>query len=86
MASFTIKNIPDHIYEKLKARAAENHRSINQEAILCLTLELTRVRRTAAENAELLAKIDRHRKKMFEQGAYIPSDEWLEDAINEGRE
>jgi plasmid stability protein len=86
MASFTIKNIPDHVYEKLKARAAENHRSINQEAIVCLTLELMRRKRTKAENERLLAKIDAHREKLAEQGVWIPSDEWLNAAIDEGRE
>ena len=30
-ATITIKNIPDNLYEKLKVRAAANHRSINRE-------------------------------------------------------
>ena len=83
MANLTIKNMPDRLYEQLKRRAAENHRSLNQEVIFCLTLELTRPKRTVEEDKELLERIRKHRATM---PAYIPSDEWLEDAINEGRE
>jgi antitoxin FitA len=34
--TLTLKNIPDAIYERLKASAAANHRSLNGEAIVCL--------------------------------------------------
>jgi antitoxin FitA len=33
MAHVTIRNIPDDVYERLKRRAAENRRSLNQEII-----------------------------------------------------
>ena len=36
MASITLKNIPDDVYEMLKARARANHRSINSEIIYSL--------------------------------------------------
>lgn len=36
MASFTIKNIPDELYEQLKLAAQAHHRSINSELIVCL--------------------------------------------------
>ncbi len=36
MASLTIKNIPDNLYEHLKQAAAIHHRSINSELIVCL--------------------------------------------------
>lgn len=36
MASITIKNIPDDLYEQLKQAANANHRSINSELIVCL--------------------------------------------------
>lgn len=36
MPDVTIENIPDHLYEKLKTRAEENRRSMNNEAISCL--------------------------------------------------
>ena len=34
--TITLKNIPDEIYERLKASAEENRRSLNREAIVCL--------------------------------------------------
>ncbi|GJL72040.1 MAG: hypothetical protein NMNS01_12390 [Nitrosomonas sp.] len=34
--SLTLKNIPDGIYERLKASAQRNHRSLNSEMIVCL--------------------------------------------------
>lgn len=36
MASLTIKNIPDDLYEHLKQAANAHHRSINSELIVCL--------------------------------------------------
>jgi antitoxin FitA len=34
--AITLKNIPDELYDRLKAAAKEHHRSINNEAIVCL--------------------------------------------------
>lgn len=61
MTNFTIKNIPDEVYDALKRRAAENQRSINQEAIYCLRLELSRQKRTRADAEALLARLDEQR-------------------------
>jgi antitoxin FitA len=36
MATLTIKNIPDDVYEQLKRRAARDRRSVNSEVIVCL--------------------------------------------------
>ncbi len=36
MASLTIKNIPEPLYEQLKQAAQAHHRSINSELIVCL--------------------------------------------------
>jgi plasmid stability protein len=36
MTSITIKNIPDDLYERLKAAAAANRRSINSEVIVAI--------------------------------------------------
>ncbi len=36
MATMTIKNIPDDLYEELKQRAATNQRSINNEVIMLI--------------------------------------------------
>ncbi|MGQ0561828.1 MAG: FitA-like ribbon-helix-helix domain-containing protein [Gemmatimonadota bacterium] len=61
MPSFTLKNIPDDLYDALKQRAAANQRSINQEVLFCLRLELARQRRTPADAQRLLEQIDRQR-------------------------
>jgi plasmid stability protein len=34
--TLTLKNIPDEVYERLKASAAMHRRSLNSEAIVCL--------------------------------------------------
>ncbi|MBZ0087275.1 MAG: Arc family DNA-binding protein [Thermomonas sp.] len=39
--TLTLKNIPDAVYEQLKATAALNRRSLNSEAIVCLETALT---------------------------------------------
>ncbi len=36
MATLTIRNVPDRIHERLKARAERNRRSLNSEAVLLL--------------------------------------------------
>jgi antitoxin FitA len=36
MATITVKNIPDELYEDLKQSAGANHRSINREVIACI--------------------------------------------------
>jgi antitoxin FitA len=34
--TLTLKNIPDEVYERLKASAGAHRRSLNSEAIVCL--------------------------------------------------
>lgn len=34
--TLTLKNIPEEVYERLKASAEEHRRSLNSEAIVCL--------------------------------------------------
>jgi plasmid stability protein len=36
MATITVKNIPDELYERLKSVAEINRRSINSEIIVCI--------------------------------------------------
>ena len=38
--TLTLKNIPDEVYERLKASAEMHRRSLNSEAIVCLELAL----------------------------------------------
>ncbi len=34
--TLTLKNIPNHVYERLKLQAQKHRRSLNSEAIVCL--------------------------------------------------
>jgi len=36
MATVTVKNMPDELYERLKKTAKKNRRSINSEIIVCI--------------------------------------------------
>lgn len=51
--SLTLKNLPDEVYERLKASAAAHRRSLNSEAIVCLDAVLVPGR---ADPAERLAR------------------------------
>ena len=60
VTSFTLKNVPDRLYQRLKASAAQNRRSINAEAIRCLETVLES-RRLEAD--DFLARAREHRRK-----------------------
>ncbi len=47
--TLTLKDIPDEVYERLKASAATHRRSLNSEAIVCLESVLIRSTVTPAE-------------------------------------
>lgn len=49
MTNLTLKNIPNDVYERLKASAELHRRSINSEAIVCLETVLTPTKVTPAE-------------------------------------
>lgn len=51
--TLTLKNIPDEVYERLKASAEAHRRSLNSEAIVCLESVLLPGR---TEPAERLAR------------------------------
>jgi plasmid stability protein len=50
--TITLKNIPDDVYERLKAAASAHRRSLNSEAILCLERMLTPTKVSPAERLE----------------------------------
>ena len=54
MASITLKNIPDDLYDLLRTQAAAHHRSINGEMIHCLE---TVLRPTTIGVEERLARL-----------------------------
>ncbi len=47
--TLTLKNIPDDVYERLKASAETHRRSLNSEAIICLETVLLPGRMSPAE-------------------------------------
>jgi len=47
--TLTLKNIPDEVYERLKAAAQTHRRSLNSEAIVCLESVLLPGRLTPSE-------------------------------------
>lgn len=62
MASLTIKNIPDKLYEQLRQAAKAHHRSINGELIARLEASLTPTRHNPNE-LKAAAKLLRERVK-----------------------
>lgn len=61
MTTFTLKGIPDDLYDLLKQRAVENRRSINAEMLVCLE-DVLRGRRV--DPAHMLAKVDAVRERV----------------------
>lgn len=67
--TITLKNVPDAVYERLKASALEHRRSINGQAIVCLEAALApgripsaeRLRRARALRATLTTRAFRAR-------------------------
>ena len=47
--TLTLKNVPDQVYERLKASAVAHRRSLNSEAIVCLESVLLPRRMDPAE-------------------------------------
>lgn len=59
MATVTLKNIPDDLYEQLKLAANAHHRSINSELIHCLEKTYKPTRLSAAELATKAGELRR---------------------------
>lgn len=79
MATLTIKNLPDSLYERLKLTAANHRRSINSEVIVQLENSLPPPKPSAQE---ILKEIREFREKIPKVNL---TDEFLEYAKNEGR-
>ena len=79
MATLTLKNVPDTLYEHLKRSAERHRRSINREAIVCLEQAL---RGPYPDAGETLARVRLIRERASQ--VYV-TDEDLQAARNEGR-
>lgn len=82
MATLTLKNVPDDLHRRLKARAERNHRSLNREAIRCLEESVTPSAPPATDEAGERARALRER--LAAEGVWITADE-VHAAIEEGR-
>ena len=80
MATITLKNIPDDLYEQLKQAAHAHHRSVNSELIHCLEKTFKPTPVSAAELAEKALEL--HRRVVAKQ----LDPEEINAAINQGRE
>jgi len=79
MATVTVKNIPDELYERLKTVAEINRRSINSEIIVCIENSVTSRRINpdeVLENARRLRQLT---------ASHRISDEEFNQAKAEGR-
>lgn len=79
MATITVKNMPDDLYERLKQSAEAHRRSINSEIIVCLEHSL-RSQRISPEAT--LARARQLREKM---GEYKIEDDELTAVKTAGR-
>lgn len=81
MATVTLRNVPESLYEKLKNRAEQTRRSMNAEAIVCLekALESEQI-----DPEQLLADAENIRSLSNDE-LYV-TDEQLRAARQQGRE
>ena len=80
MASITLKNIPDALYERLKYFAKRRHRSLNSEIIYNLERS---VGLPEEDPKELRIQMTAFRERVGKKGQL--TDEEIEKAIIEGR-
>ncbi|HEU0291292.1 MAG TPA: Arc family DNA-binding protein [Anaerolineales bacterium] len=81
MATITVKNIPEEIYEKIKLQAKANHRSLNSEII---SIFEHAVQKRTPMDVKLI--LERARKIREITAHYAISDEELTRRKKEGRE
>ena len=79
MRNITVKNIPDDLYEKIKAAAQNNRRSINNEMINRLDKSLTSTR----VDADLLIRRIEHFHSKIEMP--LLTDDLIQKTKQEGR-
>ena len=82
MPSLTIKNLPADLYDRLKASAVRNRRSLNSEAIVVIERQLPR-RRTPEEERQLMEEIREMRQRISK--GHVWTDEEITAAKREGR-
>jgi len=81
MATITLKNIPETLYDRLKTLAKLRHRSLNSEIIFNLEKSLG----TSDSDREERRKKRQAFRESIAQKGQLPAEE-IQKAINEGRE
>jgi len=79
MITFTVKNIPPNLYEKLKKSAELNRRSINSEIIVCIERSVSSHQQ---DPDQLLLAARRFREKTSD---YLISEDEFDQAKESGR-
>jgi plasmid stability protein len=79
MATITLKNIPDDLYNQIKKSARSNRRSINSEIIMCVELAL---KGRKIDPEKVLAAARALRKKTRD---YLFTEKDITKAKNAGR-
>lgn len=69
MATITLKNIPDDLYQKIKHKAQQHRRSINNEIIFCLEQTLK------AQPVAVDALLEKARAVREKTEAYLTEDD-----------
>lgn len=79
MPTITLKNVPEELYQRLKARALRNRRSLNNEAIVCLE---GAVKTPSRDPKEFLADLRAFREMV---GDVRITNEQIDEAKRSGR-
>ena len=79
MHTLTLKNVPDDLYARLKESSAQNRRSMNSEALVCLERALPPRR---IDPQAFLAEVRALRRKI---GRIHVTDEEINAAKRQGR-
>lgn len=78
LPALTIKNIPEPLYQQLKAVAELHRRSINSEVLICLEKILTPTKTSSAKRLNRIEQL----RSTIKHAAF--SAEEIEQAINSG--
>lgn len=79
MATLTLKNMPDNLYNQLKESARLHHRSINSEIIYCVERTVNPHKINVAEHLEIAKQL------RAKTANYLLTDEEINKAKSEGR-
>ncbi|MCP4754478.1 MAG: hypothetical protein GY866_26650 [Proteobacteria bacterium] len=79
MKSLQVRDVPDHIYQKLLLESKKSHRSLAQQTIATLSMGLKTLLSPKAKRKELLLKIKERSSKIDIQNTRNPTDLVRED-------